>query len=159
PKHSGNGFWNIDDPPNSWGDPSIHLGATLFNLCYLFLAPHASTFLFHLFSCAHSQSKFSPVDNKGHSPTYNYLTSTNSVPTPTAISASGSAVHHGLAYKPVSRKVMAVPAPLLEGLQIVYRLPNDPLAGLKPLLTKPPDFILGTHFTEERAEALDLNPA
>ncbi|KIK73676.1 hypothetical protein PAXRUDRAFT_20603 [Paxillus rubicundulus Ve08.2h10] len=31
PKHSGNGFFNINDSPNSWRDPSIHSGAALFN--------------------------------------------------------------------------------------------------------------------------------
>ncbi|KIK79795.1 hypothetical protein PAXRUDRAFT_160301 [Paxillus rubicundulus Ve08.2h10] len=160
PKHSGNGFLNIDDPPNSWGDPSICSGAALFNLCYPFLAAHASTFLFCLFSCTHSPSNFPPIDNKGRSPTYNYLTSTNSVPTPTAISvltslypfdpschalvyepeASSSAVHHGLAYKPVSRKVVAVLAPLSEGRS---QTPADKTR---------------THFTEECAEVLDLDP-
>ncbi|KIJ10232.1 hypothetical protein PAXINDRAFT_53387, partial [Paxillus involutus ATCC 200175] len=62
-------------------------------------------------------------------------------------------------YKPVAKKIVAVPAPLAEGFRIVRRLPDDPLAGLKPLSTKPPDFIPGVHFTAERAEALDLDPA
>ncbi|KIK75904.1 hypothetical protein PAXRUDRAFT_171295 [Paxillus rubicundulus Ve08.2h10] len=47
----------------------------------------------------------------------------------------------------------------MEGFQIVRHLPDDPLAGLKPLPTKPPDFIPGNCFTEERAEVLDLDPA
>ncbi|KIK90467.1 hypothetical protein PAXRUDRAFT_151907 [Paxillus rubicundulus Ve08.2h10] len=169
PKHSGNGFLNIDDLPNGWGDPPIHLDAALFNLCYPFSAPHVSSFLSHSFSCTHSLGLLLPFDNKAHLPTYNYLASTHSVPTPMAISMLNSlylfhllchalvyepegfndAIHHGLAYKPVSRKVMAVPVPLLKGFQIICYLPNDPLA----------DFVPGTNFTTGHEEALDLDPA
>jgi hypothetical protein len=121
----------------------------------------------------------SSIDQGTRSPSYDYLSSTQSVPTTTAISVldslypfdpsshalvykpegSHDSTHHGLAYKPVAKKVVAVPAPLAEGFRIVRRLPDDPLAGLKPLPTKPPDFIPGVRFTAERAEALDLDPA
>ena len=42
---------------------------------------------------------------------------------------------------------------------MLCRLPDDPLAGLITLLTNPPDFVPGQRFTQERANALDLNPA
>ncbi|KIK99263.1 hypothetical protein PAXRUDRAFT_132508 [Paxillus rubicundulus Ve08.2h10] len=176
PKHSGNGLLNSDDLPNGWEDPSICLNATLFNLCYPSLAPCASLFLFCSFS--RTVKIWVPLQ-LAHLPTYNYLTSTHSIPTPTAISildsvylfdplchalvykpdGSGDVIHHGLAYKPVSKKAMAVPAPLSERFLIICHLPNDCFAGLKSLPTKPPDFVPGTHFTVERAETLDLDPA
>jgi hypothetical protein len=181
PKHSGNGFLRIDDLPNGWGDPSIRPHSAIFNLCYPFLAPHVSSFLFRSFSCAHTLvfNPSSPCQGI-HSLSYDYLSSTHSVPTPpTAISVldslypfdpschalvykpegSHDSTHHRLAYKPVAKKVIVVLAPLVEGFRIVRRLPNDPLAGLKPLPTNPPDFIPGVCFTAECTEALDLNPA
>jgi hypothetical protein len=180
PEHSGNGFLRLDDPPNGWGDPSIRPHSVIFNLCYPFLAPHVSSFLFHSFSYARTAGvNPSLIDQGTRSLSYNYLSSTQSIPTTTAISVldslylfdpsshalvykpegSHDSTHHGLAYKPVAKKVVAVPAPLAEGFRIVRRLPDDPLAGLKPLPTKPPDFIPGVRFTAERAEALDLDPA
>ncbi|KIK72649.1 hypothetical protein PAXRUDRAFT_21747 [Paxillus rubicundulus Ve08.2h10] len=36
---------------------------------------------------------------------------------------------------------------------------DEEQAGLKPLPTKPPDFVLVTCFTAECTEALDLDPA
>ncbi|KIJ18243.1 hypothetical protein PAXINDRAFT_9324 [Paxillus involutus ATCC 200175] len=163
PEHSGNGFLRLDDPPNGWGDPSIHPHSVIFNLCYPFLAPHASSFLFHSFSYARTAGvNPSLIDQGTRSPSYDYLSSTQSIPTMTAISVldslysfdpsshalvykpegSHDSTHHGLAYKPVAKQVVAVPAPLAE-----------------PLPTKPPDFIPGVRFTAERAEALDLDPA
>ena len=38
-------------------------------------------------------------------------------------------------------------------------LPDNPLAGLITLPTNPPEFIPGQRFTQEHADALDLNPA
>ena len=37
-------------------------------------------------------------------------------------------------------------------------MPADPLVGLKPLPPYLPEFTPGTRFTQERADALDLNP-
>ena len=64
-----------------------------------------------------------------------------------------------MAYKPVTKKVRAVLAPLDEEFRITRSLPDDPLSGLKPLPSHPPDFIPGVHFTQERADNLDLDPA
>ena len=42
---------------------------------------------------------------------------------------------------------------------MLCRLPDDPLAGLIPLLTHPLGFVPGKRFTQERANVLDLDPA
>src|SRR4029077_4458978 len=66
---------------------------------------------------------------------------------------------HSLAYKPVAKKVRPVLAPLEEEYRVLRRLPDDPLAGLITLPTNPPDFVPGQSFTQEPADALDLDPA
>jgi len=66
---------------------------------------------------------------------------------------------HALAYKPVARKVRSVLAPVDEEFQVTQSLPDDPLAGMIPLPTHPPDFIPRKRFTQERADTLDLDPA
>ena len=66
---------------------------------------------------------------------------------------------HSLAYKPIAKKVQPVLAPLEEEYCVLCRLPDDPLAGLITLPTNPPDFIPGPRFTQECADALDLDPA
>ncbi|KIJ05744.1 hypothetical protein PAXINDRAFT_42286, partial [Paxillus involutus ATCC 200175] len=63
------------------------------------------------------------------------------------------------AYKPVAKKVHSTPAPIEEQFRIVRRLPDDPLEGLTPLPTHPPAFVPGERFTQECADALDLDPA
>ena len=65
---------------------------------------------------------------------------------------------HALAYKPVAKKVLAVLAPLDEEFRITRSLLDDPLSGLKPLPSHPPDFIPGVRFTQECTENLDLDP-
>jgi len=62
------------------------------------------------------------------------------------------------AYKPVAKKVQSVLAPLDEEYRVLHQLPDDPLAGLVPLPMHPPDFVPGKRFTQERADALDLDP-
>jgi len=66
---------------------------------------------------------------------------------------------HALAYKPVTRKVRSVLAPIDEEFRVTQLLLDDPLAGMIPLPTHPPDFLTGKHFTQERADILDLDPA
>ena len=66
---------------------------------------------------------------------------------------------HSLAYKPGAKKVWPVLAPLEEEYRVLRRLPDDPLAGLIPLPTHPPGFVPGKRFTQERTNALDLDPA
>jgi len=66
---------------------------------------------------------------------------------------------HVLAYKPVTRKVRSMLAPIDEEFRVMRSLPDNPLARMIPLPTHPPDFIPRKYFTQERADALDLNPA
>ena len=66
---------------------------------------------------------------------------------------------HSLAYKPIAKKVWPVLAPLEEEYHVLHRLPGDPLAGLITLPTNPLDFVPGQRFTQERADALDLDLA
>jgi hypothetical protein len=64
-----------------------------------------------------------------------------------------------LAYKPVAKQVRTVSTPLKEEYHVIRRLPDDLLAGLIPLPTHPPAFTPGIRFTQERSDALDLDPA
>ena len=66
---------------------------------------------------------------------------------------------HSLAYKPVAKKVRLVLAPLEEEYCVLCRLPDDLLAGLITLPTNPPDFVPRQRFTQEHANALDLDLA
>ena len=66
---------------------------------------------------------------------------------------------HAFVYKPVAKKVRPVAAPLEEEFRVLRRLPDEPLGGLRPLPTHPPAFVPGVRFTQERADALDLDPA
>ena len=63
-----------------------------------------------------------------------------------------------LAYKKVANKVRPVPATLPEEFRIVRYEHPDPLKGLPILPAHPPPFEPGMRFTEERKQALDLNP-
>ena len=94
---------------------------------------------------------------------YPFLSSTQSVLSPSHVSAllntySFDFTSHSLAYKPVAKKVRLVLAPLKEEYHVLSWLPVDPLAGLIPLLTNPPDFVPRQRFTQEPTDALDLNP-
>ena len=95
---------------------------------------------------------------------YLFLSSTQSVLSPSHVSAlldtySFDFTSHSLAYKPIAKKVLPVLAPLKEEYCVLRWLPDDPLAGLITLPTNPPDFIPRQRFTQERANALDLDPA
>ncbi|KAI6140461.1 hypothetical protein BKA82DRAFT_133599 [Pisolithus tinctorius] len=83
------------------------------------------------------------------SPTFTFLSSTQTILNPSAIATFNSIYQldpavHTLIYKPVSKKVQMVPAPMVEEYCIIS-LPDDPLAGLQPLSTHQPE--------------LDLDPA
>jgi hypothetical protein len=67
-------------------------------------------------------------------------------------------VMHMLVYKPVVKKVCSVPADTPSECHVVHKLPPDPLAGLKPLPTHPPDFVPGVCFIQEHMDKLDLDP-
>ena len=95
---------------------------------------------------------------------YPFLSSTQSALSPSHVSAlldtySFDFTSHSLAYKPVAKKVRPVLAPLEEEYCVLRRLPDDPLAGLLPLPNNPPDFIPRQRFTQECADALNLDPA
>ena len=95
---------------------------------------------------------------------YPFLSSTQSVLSPSRVSAlldtySFDFTSHSLAYKPVAKKVRLVLAPLEEEYCVLCRLPDDLLAGLITLPTNPPDFVPRQRFTQECANALDLDLA
>ena len=94
---------------------------------------------------------------------YPFLSSTQSVLSPSDISAllntySFDFTSHSLT-KPVAKKFQPVLAPPEEEYHVLHRLPDDPLAGLITLPTNPPDFVPRQRFTQESANALDLDPA
>ncbi|KIK34415.1 hypothetical protein CY34DRAFT_37490, partial [Suillus luteus UH-Slu-Lm8-n1] len=62
-------------------------------------------------------------------------------------------------YKPVMKKVHSVPAATPPEYRIVRKLPPDPLVGITPLPTHPPDFSPGIRFMQTRADKLDIDPA
>ena len=95
---------------------------------------------------------------------YPFLSSTQLVLSPSQVSTllntySFDFTSHSLTYKPIAKKVRSVLAPLEEEYHVLRRLPDDPLAGLITLLTNPPDFVSSQRFTQECADAIDLNPA
>ncbi|KAJ6571904.1 hypothetical protein B0H19DRAFT_936030, partial [Mycena capillaripes] len=61
-------------------------------------------------------------------------------------------------YKPVAMKVHSVPASLPEEFHIVRKLPSDPLKGMPPLSSNPPEFSPGKRLTQERLDTMNLNP-
>ena len=95
---------------------------------------------------------------------YPFLSSTQSVLSPSHVSAlldtySFDFTSHSLTYKPIAKKVWPVLAPLEEEYCVLRQLPDNPLAGLITLPTNPPDFVPGQRFTQECANALDLDLA
>lgn len=66
---------------------------------------------------------------------------------------------HALVYKPVAKKVRTVSTTMPPEFRITRKLPDDPLAGMPPLPTHPPEFVPGIRFTQERLDKLDLDPA
>ena len=68
-------------------------------------------------------------------------------------------LHLSYLYKPVAKKVRTIPEAISEEFHITCRLPEDPLHDLPELPPKPPDFVPGKCFTQERANKLDLDPA
>ena len=59
-------------------------------------------------------------------------------------------------YKKVANKTRPVATTLPENFRIIRREHPDPLAGMEPLPTQPPDFSPTGRFTEERREKMDL---
>ena len=114
------------------------------------------------------------LNSSSRSPDYDFLSSTQTVINEHSLKALRSTyfldpIRHGLAYDPscrasfayklVARKVHSILGKIPEEFQVVRHLPDDPLAGLEPLPTNPPDFVPGVCFTQERADALNLDPA
>jgi hypothetical protein len=166
PERRGDGFLSIDDPLKQRGDNSIlSQSLSIFAKCYPFLRSRISPSVVHSFPlCSSSGSATMSADSASRNPLFDFVSSTQSVINTSSISAFRSVYHydpvrHVLAYKPVAKKVRTVPAPLAEEFRIIRRLPDNPLDGLLPLPTHPPDFIPGTRYTRERADVLDLDPA
>ena len=63
-----------------------------------------------------------------------------------------------LAYKKVAKRVHPIAASLPEDFRIIRRRPEDPLLTLPTLPTLPPPLTPGDRLTQERFDALDLNP-
>jgi hypothetical protein len=104
------------------------------------------------------------VPNAQYSACYAHLTSTHSVLDEASINAFNSIytfnpARHALIYKPVTKKVRTVPTAMPAEYRVVCQLPAEPLAGLPPLPSRPPEFSPGVCFTRERADKLDLDPA
>ena len=58
----------------------------------------------------------------------------------------------------MDRKVKPVPAVYPEGAKVVRKFPEDPLASLQPLPSRPPKFIPdGGCLSQERLEEMEIN--
>jgi hypothetical protein len=102
--------------------------------------------------------------NAQYSAHYVHLTSTHSVLDKASINAFNcvytfNPARHVLVYKPVAKKVRTMPTAMPAEYRVVRQLPADPLAGLPPLPSRPPEFCPGMRFMRERADKLHLNPA
>ena len=144
------GFLSVDEPRNSRGD--------VFSQFSSFPYPHPSSRDICSAPSAHVLS-FANA-----SPSYSYLASSQSCFNPETIAAFRSVYSidpntHSLVYKPVARKVRTVPDSISEDFHITRRLPDNPLEGLLDLPVHPPEFTPGVRYTQERANALDLDPA
>ncbi|KIO02896.1 hypothetical protein M404DRAFT_146802, partial [Pisolithus tinctorius Marx 270] len=154
PEYHQMGFLNIDDPPNGWGEPT-KTSCFLFSCCYPFLSPTVSCLAFTSMNFPSPMaSVLQNIPTRILSPTFTFLSSTQTILNPSAIATFNSIYQLDpmvctLVYKPVAKKVQMVPV----------NLPDNPLAGLQPLPTHPPDFPLGICFTAEWAAELDLDPA
>jgi len=88
------------------------------------------------------------IPNAQYSAHYAHLTSTHSVLDKASINALNSvytfdSARHALIYKPVAKKVRTVPTTMPAEYRVVCQLPADPLAGLPPLPSRPPEFSPG----------------
>jgi len=104
------------------------------------------------------------IPNAQYSARYAHLTSTHSVLDKASINAFNSVYTfdpacHALVYKPGAKKVRTVPTAMPAEYRVVHQLPADPLAGLPPLPSRPPEFCPGARFMHKRMDKLDLNPA
>ncbi|KLO04728.1 hypothetical protein SCHPADRAFT_917895 [Schizopora paradoxa] len=61
------------------------------------------------------------------------------------------------AYKRVDRKVKPVPGIFPEDARVIRRFPEDPLASLPALPTRPPNFVPSERLTAERVRELSIN--
>jgi hypothetical protein len=62
-----------------------------------------------------------------------------------------------LAYKKVEHRVKPVATTLPEEYRIVRKIPSDPMVGLPHLPKKPPDFVPGIRYTQERKALMQVN--
>jgi len=153
-RHHQRGFLIVDEPDSVRRD--THSAISSISRSY---QPSTGPYIQ---SSTHTLSFTSCPDNP--SPAYNFLASSQSCFNSSSIAAFQSVysidfITHSLIYKPVARKVRTIPEPISEEFLITRRLPDDPLEGLLELPLHPPDFAPGTRFTQERADALDLDPA
>ncbi|GBE84320.1 hypothetical protein SCP_0602980 [Sparassis crispa] len=76
---------------------------------------------------------------------------------PGAFQIEHKAVVHGYGYKKVDKRVKPVPGILADEFRIMRHVPHDPMKNLPSLPFYPPDFIGGSHYTEERRRDLNIN--
>ncbi|KIO11761.1 hypothetical protein M404DRAFT_127071 [Pisolithus tinctorius Marx 270] len=137
---------NIDDPPNSWGEPT-KMSCFLFSCCYLFLSPTVSSLAFTSMNfCLPMAPVPQNIPTGIPSPTFTFLSSTQMILNLSAIAAFNSIYQldpmvHTLVYKLVAKKVQMVPVPMAEEFCIMH------------------NFTPGIHFTAKWATELDLNLA
>ena len=153
PISCGNGFLELNDLSHIWGDFENLLTTNPLNLrSPLFIS---SPYL-HL-----------PPLSTGpflKSPNYPFLSSTQSAYSLEVLSILASTYTydqptHTLVYKPVAKEICPVIGSLDKEFRITQTLLDDPIAGLKPLSINLLDFMPGSHFTQECADSLDLDPA
>jgi len=104
------------------------------------------------------------IPDTQYSAHYAHLTSMHSVLDRASINAFNSIyafdpMHHVLVYKLVAKKFRTMHTAMPTEYRVVHQLPTDPLAGLPPLPSHPPEFCPGTHFMHKCMDKLDLNPA
>ena len=150
PVRCGGGFLGFDEPPKGWGDSRA-------------LASLISSFNFSS-SVSPARSIKTEISDYASSPSYQFASSTQTILLPSHLDALTSTytldpITHSLVYKPVAKKVRPVLAPLEEEYRVLCQLPDNPLAGLVPLPTHPPEFVPRVRFTQARSDALDLDPA
>jgi hypothetical protein len=128
------------------------------------LAPNASTDGISQYMLQVPTLHSFAISNTQYSVHYAHLTSMHSVLDRASINAFHSVyafepARHVLVYKPVTKKVRTVPTAMPAEYRVVCQLSTDPLAGLPPLPSHPPEFCPGTCFMHECMDKLDLNPA
>lgn len=139
--------------------PSLH------DKCILYYAP-AGTYTNHFYVIERSPNEWSIEISKSHfgeilAQAYYYFEKTHTFSLLAEASSppkNKTKTKAKKKYKPVDKKVHSVPGTMPEQFRIVRKFPSDPLKELPELPVNPPDFVPGKRYTEERKNAMDVNP-